>query len=140
MNEDHQRLLGEFRVLADTVLAGLEPILQKAAASSVSEPSENAAVGESAEAPAAFSGCSWCPVCALAALARGEQHELLAFLAGQAAAFLALLRELLDEFLGDHAPPRSTASNGAFSAGDSGTGPERPRAATFTPIDVTVKV
>lgn len=96
MSEEHERLVAEFRALADTVLTRLEPVLQKAAAATADVAGDSA----SADTQPVFTGCSWCPVCALAALVRGEHHELLAFLAGHAAAFLALLREILDEFLG----------------------------------------
>lgn len=96
MSEEHERLVAEFRALAETVLTRLEPVLQKAAAATADVASDSA----STDTQPVFTGCSWCPVCALAALVRGEHHELLAFLAGQAAAFLALLREILDEFLG----------------------------------------
>lgn len=81
-----------------------------------------------------FTGCSWCPVCALAALVRGEHHELLAFLAGQAAAFLALLREILDEFLGGPSGPDRGPDGGPTTPGA-----ERTRTAAFVPINVTVK-
>ncbi len=93
MSEEHERLVAEFRALAETVLTRLEPVLQKAAAATADVASDSA----STDTQPVFTGCSWCPVCALAALVRGEHHELLAFLAGQAAAFLALLREILDE-------------------------------------------
>lgn len=97
MNDDHTKLLAEFRVLAETVLSRIEPIVAQMAEGRTNV---SADVESSEELPA-FSGCSWCPVCALAALMRGEHHELLAVLAGHVAVILALLRELLDEFSAD---------------------------------------
>jgi hypothetical protein len=133
MNEDHTRLLAEFRVLADSVLARVEPMLAQLAEGRASGPEDGQ---NPAELPA-FGGCSWCPVCAIAALVRGEHHELLAFLAGQAAVLLALLRELLDEFLGGHNGPDSGPDGGASAADDSAKA--EPRASAFVPITVTVK-
>jgi len=117
MSEEHERLVAEFRALAETVLTRLEPVLQKAAAATADVASDSA----STDTQPVFTGCSWCPVCALAALVRGEHHELLAFLAGQAAAFLALLP--------DRGPEGGPTTPGA----------ERTRTAAFVPINVTVK-
>ena len=130
MSEEHQRLVAEFRALAETVLTRLEPVLLKAAAATADVASDSA----SADTQPVFTGCSWCPVCALAALVRGEHHELLAFLAGQAAAFLALLREILDEFLGGPSSPDRGPDSGPTAPGA-----ERTRTAAFVPINVTVK-
>ncbi|MCD2104811.1 MAG: hypothetical protein U5O16_19210 [Rhodococcus sp. (in: high G+C Gram-positive bacteria)] len=130
MSEEHERLVAEFRALAETVLTRLEPVLQKAAAASTAATDDPG----SADTQPVFSGCSWCPVCALAALVRGEHHELLAFLAGQAAAFLALLREILDEFLGAPSGPDRGPDSGPTTPGA-----ERTRTAAFVPINVTVK-
>ncbi|MFE5876771.1 hypothetical protein ACFQ6H_16010 [Rhodococcus sp. NPDC056506] len=130
MSEEHERLVAEFRALADSVLTRLEPMLQKAAAATADVASDSA----STDTQPVFTGCSWCPVCALAALVRGEHHELLAFLAGQAAAFLALLREILDEFLGGPSGPDRGPDSGATTSGA-----ERTRTAAFVPINVTVK-
>ena len=149
MSEEHERLVAEFRALADTVLTRLEPMLQKAATASTGAASTATTATDlgddpgSADAQPVFSGCSWCPVCALAALVRGEHHELLAFLAGQAAAFLALLREILDEFLGgppgpDRGPDSGATTSGAERARTT-SGAERTRTAAFVPINVTVK-
>ncbi|MDV6275450.1 hypothetical protein R3Q06_18300 [Rhodococcus erythropolis] len=135
MSEEHERLVAEFRALADTVLTRLEPMLQKAsAAPPASTTTDLGGEPGSADTQPVFSGCSWCPVCALAALVRGEHHELLAFLAGQAAAFLALLREILDEFLGGPSSPDRGPDSGATTPGAG-----RTRTAAFVPINVTVK-
>ncbi|UJC81811.1 hypothetical protein D4768_17045 [Rhodococcus erythropolis] len=130
MSEEHERLVAEFRALAETVLTRLEPVLLNAAAATADVASDSA----SADTQPVFTGCSWCPVCALAALVRGEHHELLAFLAGQAAVFLALLREILDEFLGGASGPDRGPDSGPTAPGA-----ERTRTAAFVPINVTVK-
>ncbi len=129
MNDDHTKLIADFRELADSVLTRIEPIVAQMA-----QGRTNAApdLETSAELPV-FSGCSWCPVCALAALMRGEHHELLAILAGYAGVLLALLRELLDEFLGGRDP-----SDGKPD-GSPGSGAPAPRSPAFVPITVTVK-
>lgn len=133
MNNDHTRLLAEFRLLADSVLARIEPILAEYA----ERPQSCEGQAPSSEVPD-FSGCSWCPVCALAAAIRGEHHELLAVLAGHAATLLALLRQLLDEFLGGSDGTPGGGQDGKGSTEDvSGDGPPRPSA--FVPINVTVK-
>lgn len=136
MNDDHIRLLAEFRMLADSVLSRVEPILAEFAEGQSTAPDKRTAPDDRP----VFGGCSWCPVCALAALLRGEHHELLAVLAGQAAVFLALLREFLDEFFG------ARIGDGDGDGGPEGGAPhpanpaaEQPRASTFVPINVTVK-
>lgn len=138
MNDDHTKLLAEFRVLADTVLSRIEPIVAQMA-----EGRTNASADlEPSEGLPAFSGCSWCPVCALAALMRGEHHELLAILAGHAAVLLALLRELLDEFLGDGRTASDEKPDGGPGGGvptPDGTSSAKSRSSAFVPITVTVK-
>ncbi|MGC0364500.1 hypothetical protein ABH922_002484 [Rhodococcus sp. 27YEA15] len=133
MSEEHDRLLAEFRELAESVMMRIEPMLQSAAGA---PSAHGSAVGDDSKE---FTGCSWCPVCAVAALVRGENHELLAFLADQVRIVLAALRRFLDEYLGpassrrgpepDSTPPGPADSN---AAGSSRTG-------TFVPIAVTVK-
>ncbi|RZL23989.1 MULTISPECIES: hypothetical protein [Rhodococcus] len=137
MNDDHTKLLAEFRVLADSVLSRIEPIVAQMA-----EGRTNAAADlETSEELPAFSGCSWCPVCAVAALMRGEHHELLAILAGHAAVLLVLLRELLDEFLGGRAPSdgKTDGGPGGGAPTPDGTSSPKPRSPAFVPITVTVK-
>lgn len=117
MTGDHTELVTELRALADTVLDQLDPILQKVAAGTGADTGDRSAC----------SSCSWCPLCALAALIRGEQHDLVTLVAGQASTFLAALREALD------AHERATT---ATSAGDAP--PPAPPTA-FVPIAVTIK-
>lgn len=117
MTGDHAELAAELRALAETVLERLEPILQKAAAP---VPAEGDGDGG-----AACSTCSWCPLCALAALIRGEQHDLVTLLAGQASTLLAALREVLDAHEG-------TATEYAGA-------PPAAAPSAFVPIDVTIK-
>ncbi|WP_165497031.1 hypothetical protein [Rhodococcus sp. ABRD24] len=117
MTGEHAELTAELRALAETVLERLGPVLQKAAA-----PRPEGAVGDPAPCPS----CSWCPLCALAALIRGEQHDLVTLLAGQASTLLAVLREALD--------------NHEWAPASPGTEPD-PAGGTssFVPIDVTIK-
>lgn len=119
MTGDHAELAAELRALAETVLERLEPILQKVAAP---VPAEGVGGGDGG---AACSTCSWCPLCALAALIRGEQHDLVTLLAGQASTLLTALREVLDAHEGT-----ATESAGA---------PPAPAPSAFVPIDVTIK-
>ena len=133
MNDDHTKLLAEFRVLAETVLSRIEPVVAQMAEGRTNV---SADVESSEELPA-FSGCSWCPVCALAALMRGEHHELLAVLAGHVAVILALLRELLDEFFGGQGKPDGGPDGGVPTP--DGTAPAKSRPSSFVPITVTVK-
>lgn len=113
MTSEHVELVAELRALAETVLDRLDPILQKAA---------NGSADRSVDDGAACSSCSWCPLCALAALIRGEQHDLVTLVAGQAGVLLAALREALD------AHERGAKTDDA---------PAPPSA--FVPIDVTIK-
>ncbi|MBT2275869.1 hypothetical protein J7E69_31250 [Rhodococcus enclensis] len=141
-------LLEECRVLADSVFTRVEPIIAGFAeglqrAGRTSTPSDE---------PSSFDGCSRCPVCALAAAIRGERHELLIVLAEHAVTLPALLRELLDEFLGgldngrrsesddnpDGARPAPDGSV-AYAARNSDGVSGRPRPSAFVPIDVTVR-
>lgn len=131
-------LLEECRVLADSLLARVEPILagfteglQRAGRTST--PS-----GDSSSSD----GCSGCPVCALAAAIRGERHEVLAVLVEHAVTAPALLRELLDEFLGGLDTGRRSESDD--DQGGAGPGPDglvagQRRPSAFVPIDVTVR-
>ncbi|MFE4502329.1 hypothetical protein ACFRFQ_20965 [Rhodococcus sp. NPDC056743] len=137
MNDDHTKLLAEFRVLAETVLSRVEPIVAQMAEGRTNTSTDL----ESSEELPAFSGCSWCPVCALAALMRGEHHELLAVLAGHVAVLLAVLRELLDEFFGGQGKPGGHPDggpDGGVPAPD-GTAQAKSRSSSFVPITVTVK-
>ncbi|QSE94470.1 hypothetical protein JWS13_40625 [Rhodococcus pseudokoreensis] len=131
MNDDHAQLLAELRTLAETALDRLEPILQRAAAP---HPPADAA-GEPAGA-GQWSGCTWCPVCALAALIRGEQHDLVTLLAGQASVLIAVLRQILDEHT-DHDPSGPGAPEPG--PGDGGSNTEPDGGPAFEPITITFK-
>ncbi|MFC4602175.1 hypothetical protein [Rhodococcus kronopolitis] len=100
---DHGELMLELRELALAVLDRLEPMIEpllERAAATAAEPAASEPGGPHGEQSPATKefGCAWCPVCALAALARGEQHDLLTLLASQAAALLALIRALLEQY------------------------------------------
>ncbi|MFC9358644.1 hypothetical protein ACFTZB_19005 [Rhodococcus sp. NPDC057014] len=131
MNDDHAQLLAELRTLAETALDRLEPILSRAAAPHTAADAAGADPGAGQ-----WSGCTWCPVCALAALIRGEQHDLVTLLAGQASVLIAVLRQILDEHT-DHDPPGPGAPEPG--PGDGGGTPEPDGGPAFEPITVTVK-
>ncbi len=120
MTGEHAELTAELRALAETVLERLEPILQKVAAPVRAEEAGDGGA-------ATCSTCSWCPLCALAALIRGEQHDLVTLLAGQASTLLAALREALDAH--DRAADQGAGESSTASAPTS----------AFVPIDVTIK-
>lgn len=69
----------ELRLLAETVLERVEPVLRRSAAEGQPE----------------WSSCSWCPVCAAAALVRGEHHDVLAAIADHGTTIVTVLREAL---------------------------------------------
>lgn len=56
VGREHERLVAEFRALAETVLTRLEPVLLKAAAATADVASDSA----SADTQPVFTGCSWC--------------------------------------------------------------------------------
>src|SRR6476661_4895794 len=131
MNDDHAQLVAELRALAETALDRLEPLLQRAAAPHAQADAEDAIPGTGQ-----WSGCTWCPVCALAALIRGEQHDLVTLLAGQASVLIAVLRQILDEHR-VHDPSGPGAPEPG--PGDGGGMPEPDGGPAFEPITVTVK-
>jgi hypothetical protein len=69
----------ELRLLAETVLEWIEPVLRRTGA----------------DGRAGWSGCSWCPVCAAAALVRGEHHDVIAAIADHGTTIVTVLREAL---------------------------------------------
>lgn len=69
----------ELRLLAETVLERVEPVLRYAAAEGRPE----------------WNSCEWCPVCAATALVRGERHEVVATVAEHGTAIVTVLREAL---------------------------------------------
>ncbi|GGK66478.1 hypothetical protein [Nocardia camponoti] len=69
----------ELKLLAEVLLARVEPVLRRTAA----------------DGDAELGGCAWCPVCAAAALVRGEHHDVVAALADHGTAVVTILREAL---------------------------------------------
>jgi len=69
----------ELRLLAEVLLARVEPVLRRTAA----------------DGQADLGGCAWCPVCAAAALVRGEHHDVVAALAEHGTSMVTVLREAL---------------------------------------------
>ncbi|MEV0294969.1 hypothetical protein [Nocardia sp. NPDC050710] len=68
----------ELKLLAETVLERVEPVLRHAA-----------------DGQTDWSSCSWCPVCAAAALMRGEHHDVVTAIADHGTAIVTVLREAL---------------------------------------------
>ncbi|MFC0453463.1 hypothetical protein [Rhodococcus jostii] len=135
MNDDHAQLLAELRALAESALDRLEPILQRAAA-----PHAQAEAADAPPGAGQWSGCTWCPVCALAALIRGEQHDLVTLVAGQASVLIAVLRQILDEHRVHDTPgPDGPESPESGPDGGGGTPPEPDGGSAFEPISVTIK-
>jgi hypothetical protein len=145
MSSDHDALLADLRILADTVLDRVEALVEQVAAPDGTQrpgaqprgdahtnapPNEDSA-DTSAPAPAP-GGCTWCPLCAVAALVRGENHELLTTLASQLAALIAVIRELVARFL---PPPRTEPDDGP----DGPPPPAPPDRGGFVPISVTIR-
>lgn len=139
MRDDHEALLGELRLLADSVFDRMEALVHQLAPDAhqqtADEPDDNP-VGDERTVPgresptAAGSGSSWCPLCAGAALLRGENHELLSRLATGLAALIALLRELVARYL--------PAPREAEPRPDPPTDPTD-RGGGFVPISVTIR-
>ncbi len=69
----------ELRLLAEVLLAKVEPVLRRTAA----------------DGQADLGGCAWCPVCAAAALVRGDHHDVVAALADHGTSMVTVLREAL---------------------------------------------
>lgn len=69
----------ELRLLAEVLLARVEPVLRRTAA----------------DGQADLGGCAWCPVCAAAALVRGDHHDVVAALADHGTSMVTVLREAL---------------------------------------------
>ena len=68
----------ELKILAETVLERVEPVLRAAGTGQTD-----------------WSSCSWCPICAAAALVRGEHHDVLTAVAEHGTAIVTVLREAL---------------------------------------------
>lgn len=141
VSSDHDALVTELVLLAGAVLDRVDRAVQQYAAAHQSDTTGSDTVGsdttgsdtvgEAAGTAASSGGCAWCPVCAIAALIQGEPHELLTRLAGQIAAIIALIRELLARYL--PAPPGSD--------GPEPTPPPEPadRGGGFVSIPVTIR-
>jgi hypothetical protein len=84
MTGPHSDIGPELRLLAQTILDKLDPVVRMAAARA-----------GSAEGPGKCQQV-WCPVCALAALATGEQHPLLDVIAEHSVALLTVIRAVID--------------------------------------------
>ncbi|WP_280257376.1 hypothetical protein [Nocardia wallacei] len=115
-------LVEELRMLAETLLERVEPVLRRAAADGRVE----------------WDGCSWCPICAAAALVRGEHHDVVATLAEHGTAVVTVLREALagipvEPVLPDP-EPENEAPQGDPRAQPSGTRPG------YVSIPVQIKV
>ncbi|WP_024803737.1 hypothetical protein [Nocardia sp. BMG51109] len=122
----HEDQLGELteelRLLAETMLERVEPMLRRAAA----------------EDRAEWSGCGWCPVCAAVALLRGEHHDVLTAVAEHGTAIVTVLREALSGLPVDPVfPPGSDPDGGAPR--DTAEPGSRPGASGYVPIPVQIK-
>ncbi|NLV80474.1 MAG: hypothetical protein GXY65_14255 [Rhodococcus sp.] len=121
---DHDALLADLRVLADTVLDRIEGIVAQIADPAVPHAAHDGDPdGAETRTRPDGASCAWCPICALAALIRGENHELLTRLAAQIAALIAMIRELLARLLPaasgdtggpDVPPPAAPPDGGGF--------------------------
>ncbi|MFI6044342.1 hypothetical protein ACIA8C_22130 [Nocardia sp. NPDC051321] len=87
--------VAELKLLAESVLERVEPVLRQAADGQVE-----------------WSSCSWCPVCAAAALMRGQHHEVLQTVADHGTAIVTVLREALAGVPVDPVMPESDATGG----------------------------
>ncbi|MFZ2530524.1 MAG: hypothetical protein WAX14_23205 [Rhodococcus sp. (in: high G+C Gram-positive bacteria)] len=137
MSSDHDALVTELVLLAEAVLDRVDRAVQQYAAAHQPDTTGSDTTGSDTTgsdtvgaAAASSGGCAWCPVCAIAALIQGEPHELLTRLAGQIAAIIALIRELLARYL-----PAAPGSGGSES-----TPPEpADRGGGFVSIPVTIR-
>ncbi|MFI7001889.1 hypothetical protein [Nocardia sp. NPDC050175] len=87
--------VAELKLLAESVLERVEPVLRQAADGQVE-----------------WSSCSWCPVCAAAALMRGQHHEVLQTVADHGTAIVTVLREALAGVPVDPVMPESDPTGG----------------------------
>lgn len=131
VSTDHEALLADLRIIADTVLDRVETLVHQVAASPGAAAADTTAADGADAVPPAGDGCTWCPLCAIAALVRGENHELLTRLATQIAALIAWIRDLLARVLPqpDPAPDPSTPDRADQAASAPG----------FVPISVTIR-
>lgn len=81
--ETVRRAARELKMLARSIVDRLEPLVAQVADTQQSGPYPR-------------TGCAWCPVCAMIALSRGENHELLGYIASHGASLLRFVRALLE--------------------------------------------
>ncbi|MFD6160408.1 hypothetical protein ACFWF7_27755 [Nocardia sp. NPDC060256] len=93
--EGMAEFVAELKLLAESVLERVEPVLRQAADGQVE-----------------WSSCSWCPVCAAAALMRGQHHEVLQTVADHGTAIVTVLREALAGVPVDPVMPESDPTGG----------------------------
>lgn len=119
----------ELKLLAESVLERVEPVLRRAADGQVE-----------------WASCGWCPVCAAAALVRGEHHEVLQTVADHGTAIVTVLREALagvpvepvmPEDGPDHQHNHGVSQDDSADT-DSGAG-QRSSRSRYVSIPVTIK-
>ncbi|MGU3434079.1 hypothetical protein ACNHUS_13790 [Actinomycetes bacterium M1A6_2h] len=135
MSSGERDLAADFRVLVETVLDQVEPMIRRL--------DQGAGNGEE------WQGCSWCPLCAAAAFLKGERHDLLTLAGGELEQILGLVRDVLGEHVSRAGSADTAArvhdSNSESAASshppvDAPTGSgEARRKRTYEPITVTVK-
>lgn len=118
MDDGRRDLAAEFRVLAESVLDRIEPVLRRIDAENGPE----------------WQGCSWCPFCALAAALRGERHDLVTLMAGELDGFLDVLRDFLQAH--GTAQAHGPAQEGGIPGTERPDGPPVVRPASYQPITV----
>ncbi|MFD3593256.1 hypothetical protein ACFWU5_11050 [Nocardia sp. NPDC058640] len=101
----------EMRLLAEVLLARVEPMLRRTAADGQPD----------------LGGCAWCPVCAAAALVRGDHHDVIAALAEHGTSMVTVLREALAGIPVEPVLPPEWADH---AAGHPDSNPAAPFAAT----------
>ncbi|MFG1797928.1 hypothetical protein [Nocardia sp. NPDC049149] len=122
----------ELKLLAETMLERVEPVLRRAA-----------------DGQTEWASCGWCPVCAAAALVRGEHHEVLQTVADHGTAIVTVLREALagvpvDPVMPDFDPEshehgvRQEDSDPMTATSESGAG-QRTSRSRYVSIPVTIK-
>lgn len=95
----------ELRLLAEVLLARVEPVLRRTAA----------------DGQADLGGCAWCPVCAAAALVRGDHHDVVAALADHGTSMVTVLREALAGIPVEPVLPPEWADHGEEHQNSTGT-------------------
>ncbi|MFC6012958.1 hypothetical protein [Nocardia lasii] len=109
----------ELRLLAEVLLARVEPVLRRTAA----------------DGQADLGGCSWCPVCAAAALVRGNHHDVVAALAEHGTSMVTVLREALAGIPVEPVLPQEWADHAAGHPNSTDPHAEQPRTEPFATAD-----